>query len=55
MAPSQITEMIVFHVKEGVELENVASSDPSPAVKSFTQSLSIIKAQRGVIRQFWVT
>jgi hypothetical protein len=51
----QVTELAVFHVNEAVDLENVASSNPSPAVQAFIQMTNTIKAQRGFIRQFWVS
>lgn len=61
MSPSQsITETLILHLKEGVNLEN-AASDPSssssscsPASQVFDQFTDILKSQQGFIRQFWV-
>lgn len=59
MSPSQsITETLILHLKEGVNLEN-AASDPScsscsPASQAFVQLTDILKFQQGFIRQFWV-
>jgi hypothetical protein len=55
MSSPQITELAVFHVKEGVDLENGPYSNPSPAVQAFIQMTNTIKTQRGFIRQFWVS
>jgi hypothetical protein len=49
-----ITELVVYHIKEGVTLEKVSPNDPNPAVQVFMQLTEIVKAQKGFIRQFWV-
>lgn len=50
----QITEIAIFHLKEGVSLENVVSSNPSVATQAFIKLVNIITAQNGFMRQFWV-
>jgi hypothetical protein len=50
----QIAQLVILRVKEGVNLENVTSSNPNPEVQAFIKLTDIIKAQRGFIRQFWV-
>ena len=58
MPPSlPVTETIVLHLKDGVDLEDVASStdaSDSPAVQAFVQLADTFKSQPGFIRQFWV-
>jgi hypothetical protein len=54
MYPQQITEM-VYHLKEGVNLENVIPSDPSLAVQTSAQLVNTIEAPKGFRRQFWVS
>jgi len=58
MAPSQpVTETVIVHLKEGVNLENVAcgaSASGSPAIQAFVQLTNTLKAQRGFVCQFWV-
>ena len=49
-----MTEMVVFHLQEGVNLENLTSSNPSLEAKTFVQLTTILKTQQGFIRQFWV-
>jgi hypothetical protein len=56
-ASQPVTETVVLHLKEGVNLENVASgtrASISPAVKAFVQLTDTVKVQQGFIRQFWV-
>ncbi|KAI9835699.1 MAG: hypothetical protein M1819_001876 [Sarea resinae] len=53
MAPSRaITETIILHLEEGVNLADAASG--SAAVQTFAQLTNTIKAQQGYICQFWV-
>ncbi len=60
MAPSQpITETIILHLKEGVNLKNVPSgsgtgASNSPVVQTFVQLTDTVKSQEGFLRQFWV-
>ena len=58
MAPAQpVTESIILHVKEGVNLENAASgvdASGNPAAETFLQLTENIKAQQGFIYQYWV-
>ncbi len=60
MAPSQpITETLILHLKEGVNLKNVpsgsgASASSSLSVQTFVQLTDTIKSQQGFVRQFWV-
>ena len=52
-----VTETIILHLKEDVNLENVASgtsANTSPAVQVFVQLTDTVKVQKGFIRQFWV-
>ena len=52
MPPSQaVTETIMLHLKEGVDLATVASG---PAVQSFVQLTDTVRVQPGFVRQFWV-
>lgn len=47
----------MLHLKEGVNLENIASStgaSDSIAVETFARLINIYKTQPGFIRQFWV-
>jgi hypothetical protein len=50
----QITEFTVFQLREGVNLEDVASSTADLAVQTFIQLTNTVKSQDGFIRQFWV-
>ena len=58
MPPSQpVTETVILRLKEGVDLENVASgtgANGSPAVKAFIQLTDTVKSRKGFICQFWV-
>lgn len=50
--------MLILHLKEGVNLENVASgtgASSSRAVIAFVGLIEMVEGQRGFIRQFWVT
>ena len=53
-----VTQTLILHLKEGVNLEDVASGDNSRsdslAVESFVRLTNLLKAQPGFIRQFWV-
>ncbi|CAD6576652.1 MAG: hypothetical protein ASARMPRED_007812 [Alectoria sarmentosa] len=52
-----VTETIILHPKEGVNLENVASgtrASGNPAVQAFIQLTDTVKFRQGFIRQFWV-
>jgi hypothetical protein len=56
-ASQPITETVILHLKEGVNLKNVASgtgANTSPAVQAFVQLTDTVKVQQGFIRQFWV-
>ena len=56
-ASQPVTETIILRLKQGVNLENVASgtgANTSPAVQAFIQLTDAVKAQQGFIRQFWV-
>lgn len=48
-----VTEAIILHLKEGVNLENVASGTGA-AVEAFVQVANTIKAQPGFKHQFYV-
>jgi hypothetical protein len=50
----QITEIVFFHLKDHVNLEDVRDSNPDVAVQAFFQLTKTIKSQPGFIRQFWV-
>ena len=58
MPPSQsVTETIILHLNDGVNLENVASdtsAGSSPAIRAFVRLNDTVKSQPGFIRQFWV-
>ena len=49
-----ISETTILHLKEGVDLGDVADSSGSLAVQVFVQLTGSVKSQRGYIRQFWV-
>lgn len=52
-----VTETIILHLKDGVDLEDMASgtgASDSPAVQVFVQLADTVKFQPGFIRQFWV-
>ncbi|MCJ1474094.1 hypothetical protein MMC13_002752 [Lambiella insularis] len=51
--PPQITEIGVFHIQDGVNLEDVAFRSPNLAAQAFAQLTKTLKAQQGYIRQFW--
>lgn len=57
-ASKSVTETIILHLKEGVNLENMAcdtGASTSTAVQVFIQLIDTVKSQQGFIRQFWVT
>jgi hypothetical protein len=52
-----VTQTVIVHLKEGVNLENVAcgaGASGSPAVQAFVQLANTLKAQQGFMCQFWV-
>jgi hypothetical protein len=50
----KITELVLYHLKDGISLEEVSSSNTSPAAQTLLNLVAIVKAQRGLRRQFWV-
>lgn len=56
-ASQTVTETIILHLKEGVNLEKIAystSASSSAAVQAFIQLTDTVKSQQGLIRQFWI-
>ncbi|KAE9409656.1 hypothetical protein BT96DRAFT_1012601 [Gymnopus androsaceus JB14] len=51
-ASKPVTQAIILHLKDGVNLENVASGSGT-AVEAFVQLANTVKARPGFIRQFW--
>ncbi|RDW80127.1 hypothetical protein BP6252_04765 [Coleophoma cylindrospora] len=47
--PQPITEMVVFHLQDGVNLEQITPDSPSPAVQAFVKLTQTINSQPGSI------
>lgn len=47
-----MSEIVVFHLREGANLESLATVSHSQAAQAFIELTQAIKAQRDFIRQF---
>lgn len=52
MGSAQLTETVLLHLKEGIDLEQLGGD--SPEVKVFIDLTDVIKGQNGCLRQYWV-